>query len=98
MNFLVNYFQLDWWVVFGLLGQAAFFGRFVVQWIYSEKHKKSLIPVHFWYLSILGASIIFVYAIHRRDPVFFLGQLFAILIYIRNLHLIKKENKTNNEQ
>lgn len=89
-NYFFEMFQLDWWVVFGFAGQMIFFARFVVQWLYSEKHHQSLIPVQFWYLSIIGAVIVFVYAVKRRDPVFFLGQLFAIVIYARNLWLIKK--------
>lgn len=64
-----------------------------MQWLHSEKHKKSVIPIYFWYLSVLGALVIFVYAIHRRDPVFFLGQTIAILIYLRNIQLIKKKEK-----
>jgi len=84
------YSNLDLWLIVGFIGQSFFFLRFILQWIYSEKLGKSAIPIHFWYLSIAGAAIVFVYAIVRGDPVFFIGQIFAILIYIRNLQLIKK--------
>ncbi len=93
MDNIISYLEsinYDYWLIVGFLGQFIFFLRFVVQWWYSEKAKMSVIPIYFWYLSIIGALIIFVYAIVRRDPVFFLGQLLAILIYIRNLYFIKK--------
>lgn len=83
-------FKLDFWLIFGLVGQAAFFMRFVVQWIYSERKGESLIPIHFWTFSVAGALIILVYSIHRHDPVFIIGQFFALLIYGRNIALIRK--------
>jgi len=90
---IINYFKsinFDFWLIIGFLGQFIYFLRFVVQWYFSEKAKASIIPIQFWYLSIIGAVIVFIYAIVRKDPVFFLGQLIAIVIYIRNLHFIKK--------
>jgi len=93
---IINYIKdlnIDIWLIVGFAGQFVFFMRFVVQWWYSEKVKQSIIPIHFWYLSIIGALIIFVYAVVRKDPVFFVGQLLAILIYVRNLYLIKKKDK-----
>ena len=96
-NQISVYFKLDYWVIIGFFGQFIFFARFVVQWIHSERHKQSLIPIQFWDLSIFGALIIFVYAVQRRDPVFFLGQLLAIMIYVRNLHLIKKQARKQKE-
>lgn len=77
--------------LFGFLGQAAFSGRFIVQWLASEKSKKSVIPVAFWYLSVIGGVILFVYAILRRDPVFTLGQGAGLVVYIRNLILIRRQ-------
>ncbi len=101
MNLLKNYFEginYDWWLIIGFIGQGIFFLRFLVQWIASEKKGESVIPVSFWYLSIMGALIIFIYAVVRKDPVFFLGQLVAIMIYYRNLRLIyKKKNKDTNQ-
>ena len=82
-----------WWVVTGLGGQAMFSMRFIVQWIASERAGRSVVPVAFWYLSIAGGLILFLYALHRRDPVFILGQGFGILVYARNLWLIHAERR-----
>ena len=67
--------------------------RFIIQWIYSEINKKSIIPLAFWFFSILGGVTLLIYAIHRRDPVFILGQSAGLLIYARNLYFINKQNK-----
>jgi len=81
------------WVIFGLVGQAVFALRFIVQWIASEKEKKSVVPVMFWYLSIVGSIILLIYSIYRKDPVFTLGQLGGSFIYLRNLILIKNQKR-----
>lgn len=81
-------------MVFGLLGQIIFFGRFIVQWWASEKEGKSIIPISFWYLSIIGGAIIIAYAIRQKDPVFIFGQALALLIYSRNLFLVYKQRRT----
>jgi len=78
------------WVLFGLFGQLMFTGRFLVQWIASERAKKSVIPVVFWYFSLAGGMILLSYAIYRKDPVFILGQSLGVFIYCRNLWLIHK--------
>ncbi|WP_428121028.1 lipid-A-disaccharide synthase N-terminal domain-containing protein [Dissulfurimicrobium sp.] len=75
----------------GFTGQFLFFMRFFIQWIYSERRKKSMIPTAFWYLSIAGSLVLLIYAILRRDIVFIAGQAFGILIYLRNLYFISKE-------
>ncbi len=77
----------------GFLGQGIFASRFIVQWIYSEKEGKSVIPIVFWYLSILGGIGLLTYAIFRKDPVIILGQSFGIFIYLRNLFLIYKNKR-----
>lgn len=77
----------------GFTGQFLFFMRFFVQWIYSERRKKSLIPTAFWYLSIAGSLVLLVYAILRRDIVFIAGQSLGILIYLRNIYFISMEKK-----
>lgn len=79
------------WIAIGLAGQALFTMRFVVQWIATERNKKSVIPPSFWYYSILGSAILLCYAIYRQDPVFILGQAFGSTVYVRNLHFIRKE-------
>jgi lipid-A-disaccharide synthase-like uncharacterized protein len=81
------------WLLVGFGGQALFMGRFVIQWFVSEREHRSVIPVSFWYFSILGALVLLVYAVHRRDPVFIAGQLLGVLIYLRNLHLIRTERR-----
>lgn len=76
------------WVVFGFVGQLMFTGRFLVQWIASERARKSVMPVVFWYFSLAGGSMLLAYAIYRGDPVFILGQSLGVFIYLRNLWLI----------
>ena len=81
-------------LIIGFAGQGLFASRFVVQWIYSENKGESVIPVSFWYLSIFGGIGLLIYAIFRKDPVIITGQLFGIIIYIRNLVLVyRKINK-----
>lgn len=82
---------LDAWVLFGFLAQFVFFLRFAVQWWASEKEKKSVIPIAFWYLSIVGSVMILIYAIKREDIVFIVAQFLALLIYIRNIMLHRNE-------
>ncbi|WP_420861995.1 lipid-A-disaccharide synthase N-terminal domain-containing protein [Algirhabdus cladophorae] len=82
-----------WWIVIGLGGQLMFTGRFLVQWIASERQRKSVIPLAFWYLSIAGGAVLLAYAIYRKDPVFILGQSMGLFIYLRNLWLIRAEAK-----
>ena len=72
----------------GMLGQALFFSRFLVQWIASEKKGRSVVPLSFWYLSIGGGSLLLFYAAWRKDPVILLGQFVGLFVYIRNLILI----------
>lgn len=80
-------------LVLGFAGQALFFMRFFVQWIHSERHGRSLIPVAFWYFSLGGSALLLVYAILRRDIVFTVGQVTGFAIYIRNLLLISRERR-----
>ncbi|HEU0117745.1 MAG TPA: lipid-A-disaccharide synthase N-terminal domain-containing protein [Alphaproteobacteria bacterium] len=94
-NWLLS--QLTVWNIVGLFGQCLFFMRFVVQWIASEKQKKSVIPVAFWYFSLAGGLIVLAYAIHKKEPVFILGQAPGVFIYSRNLYFIwthKRAKKT----
>jgi lipid-A-disaccharide synthase-like uncharacterized protein len=78
------------WLACGLAGQALFASRFVWQWIRSEVEGRSVVPTGFWYLSLAGSLILLTYAIHRRDLVFMLGQGSGMLIYARNLFLIRR--------
>jgi lipid-A-disaccharide synthase-like uncharacterized protein len=82
-----------WWVAIGLFGQLMFTARFLVQWLASERARKSVVPVAFWYFSIAGGAILLAYALYRRDPVFVLGQAMGLFIYLRNLWLIRAERR-----
>ncbi|MBU4376935.1 MAG: lipid-A-disaccharide synthase N-terminal domain-containing protein [Candidatus Omnitrophica bacterium] len=84
---------LNPWVIFGLLGQVCFSLRFIIQWIQSERHRKSIIPVSFWYFSLFGGLILFIYAIYRQDIVFTLGQGAGLIVYARNLVLIARHKE-----
>lgn len=84
----------QWWLLaIGFTGQAFFFMRFFWQWIVSEREKKSIIPISFWYFSLLGSFFLLIYAILRRDIVFIVGQSTGSIIYTRNLYLIHRERK-----
>lgn len=80
-------------IILGLAGQLMFSARFLVQWIASEKRKKSVVPISFWFLSLFGSFLLLIYAIYRKDIVFTLGQLFGFIVYIRNLLIIKNTEK-----
>ncbi len=96
-NFLNNLTYIEIvFLIIGFVGQGLFASRFIIQWIYSEKKGESYVPVIFWYLSIFGGLGLLTYAIFRKDPVIITGQLFGILIYLRNLFLIyNRKNEKN---
>ena len=77
------------WLIIGFVGQGFFSARFIVQWIMSEIKKQSIIPLGFWYFSLLGGATLFAYALYKEDPVFIVGQGAGLLIYTRNLYLIR---------
>jgi lipid-A-disaccharide synthase-like uncharacterized protein len=81
------------WLGLGFLGQGLFSMRFLVQWWRSERAGQSVVPIEFWYLSVGGGVLLLAYALHRHDPVFFVGQLTGILVYSRNLHLIHHQRR-----
>jgi lipid-A-disaccharide synthase-like uncharacterized protein len=80
--------NMDGWAVLGFVAQFMFTMRFAVQWIASERAKRSVVPVAFWFFSLAGGALLFVYAVQREDPVFIAGQGMGLIIYIRNLWLI----------
>lgn len=88
-----RFLGLDWsYLTFlGLLGNAIFGTRFLIQWIASEREGKSVVPVAFWYWSVLGSIVLCLYFIFRREPVGILATLPNSFIYLRNLQLIKKQ-------
>jgi lipid-A-disaccharide synthase-like uncharacterized protein len=81
------------WLGVGFLGQAMFSMRFLIQWFQSERQRRSIIPVAFWYFSVLGGVTLLSYAIYRQDPVFILGQGAGLVIYGRNLYFIWRERR-----
>jgi lipid-A-disaccharide synthase-like uncharacterized protein len=90
--------RLDWWAYVGIIAQALFTGRFLVQWIASEKAGRSVIPFSFWILSISGGLLLLVYALYRRDPVFIMGQSLGVVIYLRNLVFVLRERREEREK
>lgn len=86
------------WVLVGLGGQLLFMTRFLIQWIATEKARKSVVPTSFWWFSIGGAAVLLAYAIYRQDPVFILGQSLGFFIYSRNLWFIYAEKRAETEQ
>lgn len=81
------------WLAVGFAGQFFFFSRFLVQWLASEKQKKSVVPNSFWYFSLVGGTILLLYAVHRHDPVFIAGQALGLFVYMRNLWFIHGRGK-----
>ncbi|HOP21816.1 MAG TPA: lipid-A-disaccharide synthase N-terminal domain-containing protein [Gammaproteobacteria bacterium] len=81
----------QFWLIVGFIGQGLFSARFVIQWLATEKNRKSVVPLAFWYFSIAGSLTLLAYALFRKDPVFVLGQTFGVFIYLRNLYFIKPE-------
>lgn len=89
--------NINLWLIVGFAAQVCFFMRFLIQYILSEKKKKSVVPVSFWYLSVSGALLLLIYAIYRRDPVFIVGAVLGLFVYLRNLILIYKNKKHENQ-
>ena len=81
------------WIAIGFVGQALFTARFFVQWLKSERVRRSVIPTAFWYFSIAGGVVLLCYAIHRVDPVFIVGQAAGLFIYLRNLYFVIREQR-----
>lgn len=85
------------WIVVGLAGQALFSARFLIQWLASERARRSVVPRAFWYFSLAGSLVLLSYAIHRADPVFITGQVAGLGIYLRNLYLLGVEHRPSLE-
>ena len=84
------------WVSFGTLGQLIFFSRWIIQWFFSEKYKVSIIPVAFWWCSLVGGFITLIYAHHIGSFPFMLAQAIGIIVYSRNLYLIHRRLNEKN--
>ena len=83
--------SLDRWLLLGLVGQAIFSARFLTQWLASERAGKSVIPTSFWWMSLFGSVILFIYGLQRKEPVLVIGQCTGLWIYGRNLVLLRRE-------
>ncbi|GHG94282.1 lipid-A-disaccharide synthase N-terminal domain-containing protein [Pseudodonghicola xiamenensis] len=95
---LLSFFKVETraeliWVIIGLGAQLLFSMRFIIQWIASEKQRRSVVPELFWWFSITGGLTLLAYAVHRQDPVFILGQSLGVVIYLRNIWLIYAEKR-----
>jgi len=82
------------WIIVGFTGQALFGARFLIQWLTSERAKRSVIPAAFWYFSVGGSLVLLCYSLHKLDPVFIVGQITGLFIYVRNLYLLHRVKKT----
>lgn len=91
----LGHFRLDFWAAVGFLGQALFTTRFLVQWLASERRRESTVPVAFWYFSILGGMISLTYAIAIGSLPFALGQATGLVVYVRNLYLIRSSARSS---
>jgi lipid-A-disaccharide synthase-like uncharacterized protein len=78
------------WVIVGFVGQAVFSARFMIQWVQSERAGRSVMPLAFWWLSLVGSALLLVYSVHKRDLVFILGQSAGFIVYSRNLALRRR--------
>ena len=80
-------------LIIGFVGQGLFSARFLIQWVVSEKKRESVIPLPFWYFSLLGGITLFIYAFSKKDLVIMVGQGTGIFIYTRNLYLIYRKRR-----
>jgi lipid-A-disaccharide synthase-like uncharacterized protein len=99
MDALFNWITVDHvWLTVGLLGQGLFASRFLVQWWASERARRSIVPVMFWYFSLGGGVVLLAYSIYKMDPVFILGQGLGLIVYLRNLYLIFVEHSAAGDE
>jgi lipid-A-disaccharide synthase-like uncharacterized protein len=91
-----TFLGIEWhfWKVIGWLGLFAFFSRLMVQWYASERQKRVVVPVSFWWLSLAGSGLLLSYALYRRDSVFIFAYAFTWIPYMRNLVLHKREQQS----
>ena len=92
---IVGQVNVDGWTALGLIGQVLFFMRFIIQWIATEKARRTVIPKSFWFFSIAGAMVLLFYSFIRKDPVFIAGYLLAMVIYFRNLRFALRPDSVN---
>jgi lipid-A-disaccharide synthase-like uncharacterized protein len=93
IDLLLNNEAIPQWLLWlGIVSQVLFTLRFVYQWLYSEKKKESHLPMGFWLLSVIGASLILLYAVFREDPVLLFGHGAGLLVYLRNIIILRKQD------
>lgn len=102
-DWMVRWFNVTqpwevWWLGLGLVAQFLFFGRWLVQWFASERRGESYIPTLFWWCSLIGATMLLIYFIGRREPIGVLGQCVGWIVYSRNLYLIRRSDRSIVEQ
>ncbi len=80
---------MDYYLILGLgmVAQALFAARFIVQLTKSELAGKVVSPIVFWQLSLLASLLLVIYGFLRNDIVIIGGQAVTYYIYIRNLQL-----------
>lgn len=81
------------WIGIGFAGQALFTARFLFQWLASERKRDTVVPVAFWWFSLLGGVTLLIYAIHLLDPVIILGQAMGLVVYVRNLMIVEQSRR-----
>jgi lipid-A-disaccharide synthase-like uncharacterized protein len=86
--------KFDFWLAFGLFAQLLFTARFVVQWLASERAGTSVVPISFWYLSLIGGGMLMIYGVERKEPIIIIGQALAVAIYVRNLVLLHRKPRS----
>jgi lipid-A-disaccharide synthase-like uncharacterized protein len=84
-----------WWLLLGAAATAAFTLRWIVQWVASERRGESVVPTAFWWSSLIGATMLLVYYIGRREPIGVLGTAIGWAVYGRNLYLIRHRGSEN---
>ena len=84
------YVDSPYWTAFGVFGNLMFSSRFLIQWYYSEKEKRVVVPAVFWQISFWGSLIALVYAFHIDKAPVILGSIFLPFLYARNLFILKK--------
>lgn len=94
----ILYVDSRWWTAFGLLGNVLFSSRFVIQWLYSEKKRKLVVPPIFWHLSFWGSTVSLIYAFHIDKLPILLSFCFLPFLYFRNLVLLKRGTAVAAEQ
>ena len=94
MEKIINMFNVDFWTFWGLGAQGFFFLRLIIQWVRSEKEKRTIVPLSFWWLGIIGAVMLFVYALIRKDIVFILTSILQLGIYSRNYVIANRSKAT----